>query len=142
MDDDDEVRSALRSLCQGTEPTLDDVVTLIHASADYAVSLVPQAAVEALAVRSEIRGDLSNGGMDQVAWNHGHQLARLYADSLWAVGAIENADLLARLAAEVEGYRKTHGDAISENPIPHFLAYRKLVGGPFFQVPEFDDELA
>ena len=141
-DDEDAVRNALRVLHSDDEPALDDVLTLIYASHGYAVPIVPATAVEALAVRSEIAGDLANGGMDQVAWNHGHLRAHLYADALRAVGAIENADLLDRLAGQLETHRQSLGDAAAEDAVRHFLSYRRFVGGPYFQVPEFDEELA
>lgn len=139
---DQEVRDALRSLRIGAEPSLRDVLTLISASPAYAVSLVPRAAIDAVAAKFEMDGDIANGGMDQVAWNHGPERTRSYAAAFRCVGAIENADLLDRLAATLEHYHQTHADAIAEAPVRHFLAYRNLVGGPFFQIPEPGDELA
>jgi len=139
---EEEVRAALRSLRGAGEPALDDIMTLVNAGLGYSVSLVPSTVTEAVAVRFEIAGDLANGGMDQVAWNHGHQLARAYAESLRVVGAIENADLLERLAASLEAFLATHADGVAADPIGNFLAYRRLVGGPYFQVPDFDEELA
>jgi hypothetical protein len=139
---DDDVRNALRSLRSGTEPSLDDVLTLLHASPSYAVPLLPQPAIDAVGAKFDMDRDVANGGMDQVAWNHGSALARAYAVAFRTVGAIENADLLDRLATALEQYRAAHGDAIAEEPVRHFLAYRKSVGGPFFQVPDPGDELA
>jgi hypothetical protein len=139
---DQKVRDALRSLRDGNEASLRDVLTLLSASPNYANPLLPRAAIDAVDAKFEMDGDVANGGMDQVAWNHGHQRARSYAVAFRTVGAIENADLLDRLATAVEHYRDQHGDAIAGDPVRHFLAYRKLVGGPFFQIPEPGDELA
>lgn len=140
---DDEVRAALRSLRAGTDASLGDVLTLVVASPAYAVPLVPPEAIDAVAAKYEMDRDLANGGMDQVAWNHGAERARAYASSFRAVGAIENADLLDRLAADLEAHHATHGaEAIAAAPVKHFLAYRKRVGGPSFSIPEPGDELA
>ena len=140
---DEDVRAALRSLRDGAEASLGDVLTLVVASPAYAVPLVPQEAIDAVAAKYAMDRDVANGGMDQVAWNHGHERARAYARSFRAVGAIENADLLDRLAAALEAYRAAHGDdAIAADPVTHFLAYRRSVGGPSFQIPEPGDELA
>jgi hypothetical protein len=140
--DDQQVRDALRSLRDGSEASLDDVLTLLAASPEYAITLVPRAAVDAVDAKFEMDRDVANGGMDQVAWNHGPQRARSYAAAFRTVGAIENADLLDRLAAAVEHYRQLHADDVAEDPVRHFLAYRKLVGGPVFQIPDPGDELA
>jgi hypothetical protein len=142
MSSDEEVRDALRSLRDGSEPSLSDVLTLLSASPNYAIALLPRAAIEAVDAKFAMDGDVANGGMDQVAWNHGHELARSYAAAFRTVGAIENADLLDRLATAVEDYRRQNADTIADDPVRHFLAYRKLVGGPFFQIPDPGDELA
>ena len=50
-------------------------------------------------------GEYANGGADQFGWNWGEEAARQLA-ALWrAVGAIENADLLDRLASELSAFR-------------------------------------
>jgi hypothetical protein len=131
-DDDDEVRSVLRSLRTGAEPTVQDVMTLLEASPSYAVPLLPQAVIDAIGAKFDMDRDVANGGMDQVVWNHGSELARTYAAAFRTVGAIENADLLDRLASALDAYRAEHGDAIAEEPVRHFLAYRKSVGGASF----------
>jgi len=39
-------------------------------------------------------------------------------------------------AAALERYRAEHGDdAIAADPVAHFLAYRRSVGCPAFQIP-------
>lgn len=138
---EDDVRAALRALRAGDEASLGDVLTLVMASPDYASPLVPQETIDAVYAKYEMDRDVANGGMDQVAWNHGSSLTRAYAVAFRTVGAIENADLLDRLASAVEQYRAEHGDAIAEDPVRHFLAYRKSVGGPFFQIPDPGEEL-
>ena len=46
-------------------------------------------------------------------------------------------------AAALERYRAEHGDdAIAADPVAHFLAYRRSVGCPAFQIPAPGDELA
>jgi hypothetical protein len=140
---EDDVRAALRALRAGDEASLGDVLTLVMASPDYASPLVPQETIDAVYAKYEMDRDVANGGMDQVAWNHGHELARVYAKSFRAVGAIENADLLDRLATALESYYAEHGlDAIVADPVKHFHAYRRSVGGPAFRIPEPGDELA
>jgi hypothetical protein len=56
------------------------------------------------------------------------------------VGAIENADLLDRLASELDAYNKEIGED-RKDAVKLFLGYRKRVEGPFFRVPEPGDEL-
>jgi hypothetical protein len=68
--------------------------------------------------------------------------ARAYAEAFRAVGVIENADLLDRLASAVEDYRAAHShDALAADPVHHFHAYRRAVGGPSFGTPEPASEL-
>jgi hypothetical protein len=152
MDDDDdeheehdpeEVRDALRVLRAGGEDaSLGHVLTLVVAADHYAVPIVPPEAIAAVGAKYAMDRDVANGGMDQVVWNHGDETARGYAAALRAVGAIENADLLDRLAAELARYRAEVTDAaISAEPVKHFLAYRTAVGGPSFGIPEPGDEL-
>lgn len=144
-DDDDagpdeaEVRAALRALRAGDDATLGDVLTLAVAAADYETPLVPAEVVAAVAAKYMMDADLANGGMDQVAWNHGADAARSYASALRAVGALENADLLDRLAAAVD----EHQAATDERDlVTRFQRYRAAVGGPFFPIPDPGDELA
>jgi hypothetical protein len=142
--DPEEVREALRVLRAGGEDaSLGHVLTLVIAADRYAVPIVPPEAIAAVDAKYSMDRDVANGGMDQVVWNHGEELARAYASAFRAVGAIENADLLDRLAGELERYRGEVTDAaISSDPVKHFLAYRAAVGGPFFGIPEPGDELA
>lgn len=141
--DPQEVIDALRRLRSGDEEaSLGDVLTLVFASDEYDVRLIPQEAIDAVMAKYAMDRDVANGGMDQVAWNHGAENARHYAKSFRAVGAIENADLLDRLAASVDEYNAKHGDAITEDLVHHFIAWRKSMGGPFFGIPEPGDELA
>ncbi len=151
IDDDDsdetdpqEVIDALRRLRDGSEEaSLGDVLTLCFANDEYDVRLVPQEAIDAVMSKYAMDRDVANGGMDQVAWNHGPENTRLYARSFRAVGAIENANLLDRLATSLEEYYATHGDeAIHADVVQHFHAWRKSQGGPFFGIPEPGDELA
>jgi hypothetical protein len=142
--DPQEVIDALRRLRDGSEDaSLGDVLTLCFANDEYDVQLVPQEAIDAIMSKYAMDRDVANGGMDQVAWNHGVENTRLYAKSFRAVGAIENADLLDRLATSIEAYFATHGnDAITGDLVHHFIAWRKSMGGPSFGIPEPGDELA
>lgn len=142
--DPEEVRDALRVLRAGGEDaSLGHVLTLVVAAHHYAVPIVPAEAIAAVDAKYTMDRDINNGGMDQVVWNHGNELARTYASALRAVGAIENADLLDRLAGELERYRaQVTDDAISADPVKHFIAYRRAVGGPAFGIPEPGEELA
>lgn len=142
--DPQEVIAALRRLRDGDEDaSLGDVLTLCFANDEYVVQLVPQDAIDAVMAKYAMDRDVANGGMDQVAWNHGAANARAYAKAFRAVGAIENADLLDRLATSVEDYFAVHGEAaITADLVHHFIAWRKTMGGPFFPIPEPGDELA
>jgi hypothetical protein len=66
---------------------------------------------------------------------------RAIAAAFRKVGAIENADLLDRLARELEAYQAEVKD-LADDPVRRFLDYRKRVGGPYFGLPEPGDELA
>jgi hypothetical protein len=138
---DDEIRDALRAIHAG-DARLKHVLCLGAASHDFETPLMLAEVIEAIAVKYEIDGDVANGGLDQVAWNHGVEATRAYATAFRAVGAIENADVLDRLATTLVEYQDKHGDQIAKDPVKHFLAYRRAVGGPEFGIPEHGDELA
>jgi hypothetical protein len=141
--DVEEVRAALRALRREEEPSLRDVLTLVGAALELSAPLVPQMVVDAVVGKYQTDGDFANGGADQFVWNQGAAAARSVAAAWRAVGALENADLLDRLAGELDAYRGEAGDAaISADPVHHFLAYRRRVGGPFFGLPEPGEELA
>jgi len=143
---DDDVRAALRALRENDEPGLAHVLQLVCASLERDVALVPRALIAAVEAKWETDGDYANGGADQFVWNRGAPAARAIARAFHEVGAIENAELIDRLAGELDGYRDGLGDgadaAVTAEPVKHFLAYRRRVGGPFFGIPEPDDELA
>jgi hypothetical protein len=143
---DDQVNAALRALREEDQPELEHVLGLVSASLERHLELVPRALIEAVEAKWETDADIANGGADQLVWNHGAEAARTLARAFHEVGAIENAELIDRLASELEGYRHGLGpDAeatIAAQPVQHFLAYRRRVGGPFFAVPELDEELA
>jgi hypothetical protein len=143
-DDPQKVVDALRRLRDGSEDiSLSDVLTLVFANDDYDVQLVPQEAIDAVMSKYAMDRDIANGGLDQVAWNHGVENTRLYARSFRAFGTVENADLLDRLATSVEEYFATHGDAaITADLVHHFISWRKSMGGPYFGIPEPGHELA
>lgn len=143
-DDPQEVVDALRRLRDASEDvSLGDVLTLCFANDDYDVQLVPQEAIDAVMSKYAMDRDIANGGIDQVAWNHGAENTRRYAKAFRAVGAIENADLLDRLATSVEDYFAKHGEAtITSDLVHHFIAWRKSMGGPEFGIPEPGHELA
>jgi hypothetical protein len=145
-DDDapEKVVAALRSLRDASEDvSLSEVLTLVFANDDYEVQLVPQEAIDAVMAKYAMDRDIANGGLDQVAWNHGVETTRGYAKSFRAVGAIENAQLLDRLATSVEEYFATHGEAaITSDLVHHFITWRKSMGGPAFGIPEPGHELA
>jgi hypothetical protein len=135
-EEDDEIQEALDAVHAG-EATLSDVLSLANAS------LLPKEVDDAIDAKYAMDGDVANGGLDQVAWNQGADAAREYAKAFRGVGAIENADVLDRLAVALGDYEAKHSkEEIAENPVKHFLAYRKSVSGPEFGIPEPGDELA
>jgi hypothetical protein len=139
---DDDVRDAAAAIRSG-DPSLHDVMTLVYASSERDATLIGRPVGEAIFIRQAISRDLNNGGLDQVVWNLGARRARLAAATLREVGAIENADLLDKLAELRDAYATEADDeAVAADPVRHFLAYRRLGGGPFFDAPELDDELA
>lgn len=142
--DPQEVIDALRRLRDGSEDaSLGDVLTLCFANDEYEAQLVPEAAIDAVMAKYAMDRDLANGGIDQVVWNHGFEIARTYANAFRTVGAIENAELLDRLASSLEAYYAKHGeDAITNDIVHHFIAWRKSEGGPEFGIPEPGYELA
>ena len=131
-----EIRAALRALHDDDEPTPDHVRTLAVATLLAKLALVPDEVVDAVAMQWKIEDDLANGGMDQVVWNIGRENATHVARTFRAVGALENADLIDRLAGVLE--QQPAGDA---DPVTAFMAFRRAVGGPFFGGPEMDAEL-
>lgn len=131
-----DVRASLRGLRDDDEPALDDVVTLAVASPLHEEPLVPAEVVDAIAAQWAIEDDLANGGMDQVVWNLGHERARQVAKAFRAVGALENADLVDRLATVLAEQPTSDGDAVTR-----FMAFRRAVGGPFFGIPDLEAEV-
>jgi hypothetical protein len=140
-DEDDEVREALRAIASG-HATLGHVLCLAGASDDYTTPLVAEIVLDAIGAKLEMDADVANGGLDQLVWNGGAEYARAISSCLAAVGAVENAEVLGRLATALDDYIGKNGDAIAKDPVKHFLAYRRAVGGPEFGIPEHGDELA
>lgn len=136
-DSDEAVREALRVLKSGAGATIGHVLTL------HGRRLLPQDAIDAVDAVLVTRRDVANGGMDQVAWNHGLDNVRAYAKAWHAVGAIENAELLDRLAAELERQQAMRApDEAAADPVQHFIAFRRAVNGPYFAIPEPIDEVS
>ena len=135
-EEEDEIREALAAVHAG-EATLAHVLCLANAS------LLPKEVDDAIEAKFAMDGDVANGGLDQVAWNQGADAAREYAIAFRTVGAIENADVLDRLATALADYESKHSkEDIAKDPVRHFLAYRGSVSGPEFGIPEPGDELA
>lgn len=137
---EDEVREALLALKTDDEPELRHVLCLADAAASYEVELVPREVVAAVAAVVELGRDVDNGGLDQFVWNHGVEISREVAAALRAVGALENADVLDRLAAELAAREVPDEDAAG--PVARFLAFRRAVQGPEFGVPDHREEAA
>ena len=138
---DDEIREALTAIKGGEEIALKHLTLLAAASVDRNQPLAPPAITEAVCAKWDCDADFFNGGADQFVWNNGAQEARRCANAFRCVGAVENADLLDRLAAELEAFQaETTNEDL--DTVHRFLAYRKRVNGPFFGIPEPGDELA
>src|SRR5262245_5047058 len=138
---DEDIREACSAIKGGKEITLRHILTLVGASFERERPFAPPAVTDAVAAKWECDRDFANGGADQFAWNHGAEATREVAAAFRKVGAIENADLLDRLARELESYQSEVKD-LADDPVRRFLEYRKRVGGPFFGLPEPGDELA
>lgn len=138
---DDEILEALDALEAGTAE-VGDVLLLAHASMERDEALVPDVVIAAVAARHEAARDVTNGGLDQFVWNHGVERARAVADAWCRVGAVENGELVHRLADALSDYQEEVGAAaIQDSPVQNFLAYRARVEGPYFGIPEPDEEL-
>lgn len=142
MSDNDALRAAIAVLKLGTEVTLHDVLLVAEAGLEPTGTWVPRALVEAVGAKYAVDDDLANGGADQVAWNHGVERTRQYASAFRAAGAIENADLFARLADELAAHLAEHGEPEPDELVESFHAYRRRVGGPFFGLPRLAAELS
>ena len=138
---DESIREACSAIKGGQEITLRHVLTLAAASFERERPFAPEAVTDAVAAKWECDADFANGGADQFVWNHGVEAARASAAAFRKVGAVENADLLDRLARELEAYSSEVKD-LADDPVRRFLEYRKRVGGPYFGLPEPGDELA
>jgi hypothetical protein len=137
-----EVREALRAVRSDDGPSLSDVLLLVRASLDRKAPLCLPALVDAVVAKWTCDRDFANGGADQFAWNNGSELTRKVAADFRAVGALENADLLDRLASELDAYRAEAAELGEDgDAVRLFLGYRKRVGGPFFRIPEPGEEL-
>lgn len=139
---DDDIAKALDAIL-GATADLGDVLCLVHASLERDASLAPQTLIDAVSAKYETERDYANGGADQFVWNNGSASARRCGEAWRAAGAVENGDLLQQLADALDDYdREVGAEAIAKEPATHFLEYRRRVGGPFFGLPEPDDELA
>jgi len=138
-----EIKSALSAIRSEEEPNLSDVLLLVNAGYEYETLYVPEAVRDAAVGKWETDRDFANGGMDQFVWNNGIENARWVANAFRAIGAIENADLVDRLANELEDYFKKHPPGkVSEDSVQHFMAYRRNVDGPYFDCPDPGEEIA
>jgi hypothetical protein len=135
-----EIRDALSAVESAAGPELGDVLLLVQATLDGESQLAPPPLCDAVVAKWASDGDFANGGADQFVWNQGSPLARQTAAAFRAVGAVENADLLDHLAAQLDAYLAELGPV--DEPVRQFLGYRKRVGGPFFRIPDPDEELA
>lgn len=81
--------------------------------------------------------DLRNGGFDQFVWNHGAERAREIGRAWREVGAVENGELLCRLADVLDTQEPFEPDQV----VAAFHRYRVEVKGPEFEVPGVEDEL-
>jgi hypothetical protein len=140
---EEQIREALRAVRSQDGPSLSDVLLLVNASLERKTpSLCLPALVDAVMAKWTCDRDFANGGADQFAWNNGSELTRKVAADFRAVGALENADLLDRLAAELDAYRAQAAELGEDgDAVRLFLGYRKRVGGPFFRIPEPGEEL-
>ena len=136
---DDEIADALDFVLDESAD-IDDVLCLVHASIQRDNGLAPTVLVHAVIALNQTARDFSNGGADQVVWNHGSTAARAFGDAWRAVGAVENGDLMHRLADELDAMRSEL--ELLHDPVQAFLAYRTRVAGPFFGIPDPSDELA
>lgn len=140
--DDTEIAEALSYVCDG-DADLDDVLLLVNASFERERDIAPGPLQLAVIAKFETDRDFANGGADQFVWNNGPAQARAFGDAWRAVGAIENGDLLHRLADAHDAMHAEHADEdFSDDPLKWFMAYRKRVGGPYFGLPEPGEELA
>jgi hypothetical protein len=139
---DEDIRHALRAVRSDQGPELKQVLDLTTASLQRSRSLAPQAVIDAVRGVYLTDRDVANGGLDQFVWNHGIEQARKVAEAFRAVGALENADVLEQLAAELESYQREVGDeAIRADAVGHFLVFRRRGGGPYFAIPEIHEEV-
>jgi hypothetical protein len=140
--DEEAVREALDALRSGESVSLAHVLLLAEASLNGPTSLVGRPVIEAVGAVSLCERDLANGGLDQFVWNQGANIARRVAAAFRAVGALENADVIDALAVELDGYLgENDAAAVAQDPVRHFLAYRRRGGGPFFAIPELHHEV-
>lgn len=138
---DEQLRDAIASLHDGTAE-FEDVMCAINATFERETQIAPEILVDAIVGKYESDRDFANGGADQFVWNKGSELARRFGGAWRGVGAVENGELLVRLADELEAYRDEVGEeALGQDSVHHFLSYRKRVKGPEFGIPEPGVEL-
>lgn len=138
---DEEIQEAIEALLHGTAD-FDTVMCLAGASFEREQDIAPSVVVNAINAKYETDRDYANGGADQFVWNQGPEMARSVGRCWREIGAVENGDLLLRLADGYDTFRKELGEQADGLTVKHFLAYRKQVKGPYFDVPDVGDELA
>jgi hypothetical protein len=115
---------------------------LFGESFEQGKALLPPSTLMAMDSYFEFKKDIFNGGMDQVVWNIGEPYCSFAASRLLQIGAIKNGNLLQELIkAKKEFDEKYPADEINADPVKYFLLYRKTVSGPYFDVPDYFDEV-
>ncbi len=140
---DEEVQEAIGKLLLGSAE-FDTIMCLAQASCEREQDIAPEVLVNAINAKYETDEEYANGGADQFVWNQGPEMARSVGNCWREIGAIENGDLLLFLANTYDIFCEELGVQVNEEglTIKHFLAYRKRVKGPYFDVPQVGEELA
>lgn len=127
-------REALRVIRSG-EAEISDVLEAISAALATGRAYAPARMIAAATALEGIKRDLRNGGLDQVVWNLGPAAAEAIAADVAVVGAVELGGLLVRLAGVCRDVQAEIGEAaLVGDPVAGFLAFRRWVGGPDFDV--------
>ncbi len=121
------------------EPELSHLVRLASAVLNKEGDVAPEFFAVAIEARMEFERDIYNGGLDQAVWNHGPELSEHFGEALDKVGAIENGQLILKLAKESQPFL----DAVEspDDVVEQFSQFRIKVGGPNFPIPDLDEEL-
>ena len=138
----EKIKQALQEISSAEEPSLRTIFLLVDAGVTHGRLFVPQLIQDSVLGVWSTKETIENGGIDQCVWNIGPEESLTLSQNFRELGAIENAQLFEHLSYELVRFRYEMGDElIKQDNVAAFLQWRRQVKGPFFTVPDLQEEV-